>query len=57
VGTVLIDNTVPWVIANASYKQQKRNPTVTEIIKMPNRGHAGHPQPAGVRSRTRLSHS
>jgi len=35
----LKDNTVPWAIANASYKQQKRNPNV-EIIKMPNRGHA-----------------
>src|SRR6266852_3002994 len=34
------DNTVPWAIANASYKQQKRNPGVTEIVKMPNRGHA-----------------
>ena len=34
------DNTVPWAIANASYKQQKRNPGVTEIIEMPNRGHA-----------------
>ena len=34
------DNTVPWAIANASYKRQKRNPAVTEIVKMPNRGHA-----------------
>jgi non-heme chloroperoxidase len=34
------DNTVPWAIANASYKQQKRNPAVTEIVEMPNRGHA-----------------
>jgi non-heme chloroperoxidase len=34
------DNTVPWSIANASYKQQKRNEGVTEIVKMPNRGHA-----------------
>jgi non-heme chloroperoxidase len=34
------DHTVPWAIANASYKRQKRNPGVTEIIKMPNRGHA-----------------
>src|SRR5947209_17463271 len=34
------DNTVPWAIANASYKQQKRNPGITEIIEMPNRGHA-----------------
>jgi pimeloyl-ACP methyl ester carboxylesterase len=34
------DNTVPWAIANASYRRQKRNPGVTEIQKMPNRGHA-----------------
>jgi pimeloyl-ACP methyl ester carboxylesterase len=34
------DHTVPWAIANASYKQQKRNDGVTEITKMPNRGHA-----------------
>ncbi|MFC6159969.1 alpha/beta hydrolase [Kribbella jiaozuonensis] len=34
------DHTVPWAIANASYKRQKRNPSVTEIKKMPNRGHA-----------------
>ena len=34
------DNTVPWAIANASYKQQKGNPGVTEIVEMPNRGHA-----------------
>jgi pimeloyl-ACP methyl ester carboxylesterase len=34
------DNTVPWAIANASYKQQKHNEAVTEIVEMPNRGHA-----------------
>jgi pimeloyl-ACP methyl ester carboxylesterase len=34
------DNTVPWAIANASFKQQKDNPGVTEIVEMPNRGHA-----------------
>jgi pimeloyl-ACP methyl ester carboxylesterase len=34
------DNTVPWAIANASYKKQKRNQGVTEIVEMPNRGHA-----------------
>ena len=34
------DNTVPWAIANASYKRQKRNPGITEIKEMPNRGHA-----------------
>jgi non-heme chloroperoxidase len=34
------DHTVPWAIANAAYKRQSRNPGVTEIVKMPNRGHA-----------------
>src|SRR6266480_6471047 len=34
------DHTVPWAIANASYKRQKRNVGVTEIVEMPNRGHA-----------------
>jgi pimeloyl-ACP methyl ester carboxylesterase len=34
------DNTVPWSIANASYKKQKRNPGVTEIMKVPDRGHS-----------------
>jgi pimeloyl-ACP methyl ester carboxylesterase len=34
------DHTVPWAIANASYKRQKRNPSVTEIKKVPNRGHS-----------------
>jgi len=34
------DHTVPWAIANASYKRQRRNDGVTEIVKVPNRGHA-----------------
>lgn len=34
------DHTVPWAIANAAYKLQRRNPGVTEIVKIPNRGHA-----------------
>ena len=34
------DHTVPWAIANATYRRQKRNPSVTEIKKMPNRGHS-----------------
>jgi pimeloyl-ACP methyl ester carboxylesterase len=34
------DNTVPWTIANASFKRQQRNPGITEIVEMPNRGHA-----------------
>jgi hypothetical protein len=31
---------VPWAIANAAYKRQRGNPAVTEIVKVPNRGHA-----------------
>jgi pimeloyl-ACP methyl ester carboxylesterase len=34
------DNTVPWAVANASYKRQRRNEGVTEIVKIPNRGHS-----------------
>jgi pimeloyl-ACP methyl ester carboxylesterase len=34
------DHTVPWAIANASFKQQRDNPGITEIVEMPNRGHA-----------------
>ena len=34
------DNTVPWAIAHASYKQQEKNPGVTEIKEIPDRGHS-----------------
>jgi non-heme chloroperoxidase len=34
------DHTVPWAIANASFKQQQHNSGVTEIVEIPNRGHA-----------------
>jgi pimeloyl-ACP methyl ester carboxylesterase len=34
------DHTVAWAIANASYKQQRKNEAVTEIEKIPNRGHS-----------------
>lgn len=34
------DHTVPWAIANASYKRQERNEGVTEIVEVPNRGHS-----------------
>jgi len=34
------DHTVPWAIADAAYKQQKHNPGVTEIVKIPDRGHS-----------------
>jgi non-heme chloroperoxidase len=33
------DNTAPFAITNASYKKQKQNKGVTEIVEMPNRGH------------------
>jgi pimeloyl-ACP methyl ester carboxylesterase len=44
-GPVLIisgqkDHVVPWAIANASFQRQRRNPGVTEIVEIPNRGHA-----------------
>jgi pimeloyl-ACP methyl ester carboxylesterase len=44
-GPVLIisgekDHTVPWAIANASFKKERRNDGVTEIIKIPDHGHA-----------------
>ena len=34
------DHTVPWAIAHAAYKRQSRNPGVTKIEKIPNRGHS-----------------
>jgi pimeloyl-ACP methyl ester carboxylesterase len=34
------DNTVPPSVAHASYKRQRHNDGITEIIDMPNRGHA-----------------
>ncbi|MDO8209063.1 carboxylesterase [Conexibacter sp. CPCC 206217] len=35
------DHTVPWAIANASFKKQKRNEeNITEIVEMRDRGHA-----------------
>lgn len=47
------DNTVPWAIANASYKQYARNPAPTEITEIPGRGHSliidsGWPEVADV---------
>jgi non-heme chloroperoxidase len=35
-----MDHTVPWSVANASYKKQKRNEGVTEIVEIPDRGHS-----------------
>ncbi|HEY1507902.1 MAG TPA: alpha/beta hydrolase [Solirubrobacteraceae bacterium] len=34
------DHTVPWAIANASFKRQQKNEAVTEIVKLEGRGHA-----------------
>jgi pimeloyl-ACP methyl ester carboxylesterase len=34
------DNTVPWAIAHASFKQQEHNESTTEIVEIPGRGHA-----------------
>jgi len=34
------DQTVPWAMANAAYKRERRNPGVTEIVKFENRGHS-----------------
>jgi non-heme chloroperoxidase len=34
------DHTVPWSIANAAYKRQRRNEGVTEIVEIAGRGHS-----------------
>jgi non-heme chloroperoxidase len=34
------DHTVPWAIANASFKKQQRNRVSLRSSKIPNRGHA-----------------
>jgi len=34
------DNTVPWALANAAFRQQQANPGLTEIVEMPGRGHS-----------------
>ena len=34
------DHTVPWAIANASYKRQAHNAGITEIVEIEDRGHA-----------------
>jgi len=35
-----LDHTVPWAISNASYKRQRKNEGVTEIVEIAGRGHA-----------------
>jgi len=44
------DHTVPWSIAKASFKREKRNAGVTEIVKIPGRGHALTIDGGGARS-------
>ena len=34
------DHTIPWAVAHAAYGKQKRNPAVTEIVEIKDRGHA-----------------
>lgn len=34
------DHAVPWEMAYAAYKLEKRNEGVTEITRMPDRGHS-----------------
>ena len=34
------DHTIPWAIVNAEYKKQRGNPAVTEVAKIPDRGHS-----------------
>ena len=34
------DHAVPWEMANAAYKLQKRNEAMTEVVRMPHRGHS-----------------
>src|SRR5687767_7201195 len=34
------DHTVPWAMANAAFKRQRHNQAVTEIEKVPHRGHS-----------------
>jgi pimeloyl-ACP methyl ester carboxylesterase len=35
-----LDHQAPWAITEASYKKQKVNASVTELVEMPNRGHS-----------------
>ena len=34
------DHTVPWALANAAYKKQRRSPDPTEILEIEGRGHS-----------------
>ena len=46
------DHTVPWAVAYSAYKRQKHDPSVTEIVRIPNRGTRSRSTVAGVRWRT-----
>jgi non-heme chloroperoxidase len=35
-----VDHAVPPAMSNAAYRKQARNPGVTELVEMPNRGHS-----------------
>lgn len=35
-----LDHQVPWAIANATFKRQSKNESVTEIVEIPGRGHS-----------------
>ncbi len=35
-----LDHTVPWAVANASFKREKRNSGVSEIVEIKGRGHS-----------------
>jgi pimeloyl-ACP methyl ester carboxylesterase len=34
------DNIVPWRLASAAYRRQRRNPSPTEIVEIPGVGHS-----------------
>jgi non-heme chloroperoxidase len=34
------DHTVPWAVTNGAFKSQQKNTAVTEIVEIPDRGHA-----------------
>jgi hypothetical protein len=51
------DHTVPWAIANAAYKRQRRNPGVTEIVKSRTEATPSRSTTAGARLPRRRSTS
>jgi non-heme chloroperoxidase len=55
------DHIVPWALANAAYKQQKKNVNVTEIEEIPGAGHSlvidSHWEAVAAASLTILEHN